>query len=234
MVYLKKGQYKKAEDLIQQTLAVLKNKKVGEDEVHVLDCYEHLAAVYIKQTRYIEAEELYIKIISASEQKYVENQSGIKRYCNNLAYVYLKQARYVEAKKLLINVLKQKYEANDLNIAIVFDNLAQVEEAQEQYENAENYYKKGLDINTKRYGENHPLVAISYYNLAGLYRKQKQYQNALKWFIEAYKIQQFNCESDYRDTITMYQSLRETFFEWYPEGDFAQWLEEQMKESDRN
>ncbi len=234
VVYLKKGQYKKAEDLIQQTLAVLKNKKVGEDEVHVLDCYEHLAAVYIKQTRYIEAEELYIKIISASEQKYVENQSGIKRYCNNLAYVYLKQARYVEAKKLLINVLKQKYEANDLNIAIVFDNLAQVEEAQEQYENAENYYKKGLDINTKRYGENHPLVAISYYNLAGLYRKQKQYQNALKWFIEAYKIQQFNCESDYRDTITMYQSLRETFFEWYPEGDFAQWLEEQMKESDRN
>ena len=234
VVYLKKGQYKKAEDLIQQTLAVLKNKKVGEDEVHVLDCYEHLAAVYIKQTRYIEAEELYIKIISASEQKYVENQSGIERYCNNLAYVYLKQARYVEAKKLLINVLKQKYEANDLNIAIVFDNLAQVEEAQEQYENAENYYKKGLDINTKRYGENHPLVAISYYNLAGLYRKQKQYQNALKWFIEAYKIQQFNCELDYRDTITMYQSLRETFFEWYPEGDFAQWLEEQMKEPDRN
>ena len=225
VVYLKKGQDKKAE---------LKNKKVGEDEVHVLDCYEHLAAVYIKQTRYIEAEELYIKIISASEQKYVENQSGIERYCNNLAYVYLKQARYVEAKKLLINVLKQKYEANDLNIAIVFDNLAQVEEAQEQYENAENYYKKGLDINTKRYGENHPLVAISYYNLAGLYRKQKQYQNALKWFIEAYKIQQFNCELDYRDTITMYQSLRETFFEWYPEGDFAQWLEEQMKEPDRN
>ena len=84
------------------------------------------------------------------------------------------------------------------------------------------------------YGENYPDVAINYHNLAGLYRNQKQYPKALDLFIKAYRIQSSRKDLDCRDKLTMYQSTKETYLEWNPEGDFGQWFKEQMKETGHN
>lgn len=61
---------------------------------------------------------------------------------------------------------------------------------------------------------------------------QKQYLNALDFFSKAYKIQSSRQEWDCRDTLAMYNSTKETYLEWNPEGNFKQWLEEKMKEPD--
>lgn len=64
------------------------------------------------------------------------------------------------------------------------------------------------------------------------YMNQKQYLNALDFFSKAYKIQSSRQEWDCRDTLVMYNSTKETYLEWNPEGNFKQWLEEKMKEPD--
>ena len=229
---LGRGQYERAEKLAQKSLQIRSNI-LGDNHPDVVDSYTILAGVYVKQGKYAEAEKLYMNIIAICEQLDEMDYASILNNYNNLAYMYIRQGKYIKAEELLnqcVTLYEKEHGENCYKIATIFDNLAQVYEAQGRYVKAEDYYKKSLEINIKAYGENYPDVARSYHNLAGLYRKQKWYEKALNFFIRAYKIRISRHELDYRDARIMYQSIKETYYEWNPRGNFEQWLEEKMKE----
>ena len=50
------------------------------------------------------------------------------------------------------------------------------------YEKAEIYYQRSLEILRKVFGDKHPKVAISLYNLADVYRKRASFDQALELY----------------------------------------------------
>lgn len=141
-----------------------------------------LAGVFEKQSKYVEAIELYTKSLNTYKLMCGDNHIKIAECYNNLAYVYKTLKKYAEAEKMFIKsiaIIKQVHGESCFNIAIVYDNLAQVYGNQGKYEEAEYYYNKSIKINQKAYGENNPEVAKNYHNLARLFRNQKQYLKAL-------------------------------------------------------
>ena len=78
-------------------------------------------------------------------------------------------------------------------------------------------------------GEEHPDTAASYNNLAGVYFRQRKYELALSYFIKAYKVFISKIGFRHPHTKILHQNIEIAYAEWNPEGNFEQWLEEQMK-----
>ncbi len=103
---------------------------------------------------------------------------------------------------------------------------------------AKETYKKGLQIWQNVFGENHPNTSISYNNLADIYVKQGKYKQAEGLHKRSLQIREQVLGEDYPDTAIGYnkqivhKNMKITFCEWDTEGNFEQWLKENMKESD--
>ena len=87
-------------------------------------------------------------------------------------------------------------------------------------------------IREKVLGEEHPDTAISYNNLAGVYHDQEKYKVSLSYYYKAYKIFVSKLGANHSRTITVYYNMEITYFDYNPEGNFEQWLEEKMKETE--
>jgi tetratricopeptide (TPR) repeat protein len=69
--------------------------------------------------------------------------------------------------------------ADNLNVAVLLNNLAALYGSEGRYSEAESLYKRSLAIREKALGADHPNVAGSLNNLAMLYRNQGRYSDAL-------------------------------------------------------
>ena len=78
-------------------------------------------------------------------------------------------------------------------------------------------------------GENHPETAISYNNLAVLYKNQSEYKDATTYYLRAYKIFKFKLGLLHSYTQFTYKNMEISYYKWNPEGNFDQWLEENME-----
>ena len=94
--------------------------------------------------------------------------------------------------------------------------------------------EKSLRINERVLGEDHPDTAVSYNNLAALYYSQKKYGFALSYYIKAYKIFINKLGFEHPYTKMSCENMEMAYAECNPEGNFEQWLEEQMKETGHN
>lgn len=87
-------------------------------------------------------------------------------------------------------------------------------------------------IREKVLGKEHIDTANSYSNLAAEYMRQGRYKISLIYYTKAHKIFVSTLGVKHPSTQRSYASLKITYLEWNPEGNFEQWLEEKMKESD--
>ena len=93
-------------------------------------------------------------------------------------------------------------------------------------------YKKSLRIKECVLGEKHPDTALSYYNLAILYEKQARYELSLTYCLRAYKAYSSILGMEHPHTENAYRAMKFIYHKWDDKGDFRQWLEEQMKETE--
>ena len=87
-------------------------------------------------------------------------------------------------------------------------------------------------IKEKVLGERHPSTATSYNNLAELYYSQGNYSVSLSYCYKAYKICISKPGLNHPNTKLVYRNMQATYYKQNPEGDFNQWLEERLKETE--
>ncbi len=85
---------------------------------------------------------------------------------------------YDRAQEWLERLLKIREGKNDVDLALVLNEVAGLYESQGRYSEAEPLYKRDLEISEKSLGKNHPSVAITLNNLAMLYKAQEKYKEA--------------------------------------------------------
>lgn len=141
-----------------------------------------------------------------------------------------KKAEALYKKVLLVSgrVLGEEHP----DIATSYNNLAVMYYNQGKYKEAKELYKKALQIREKVLGEEHPDTATSYNNLAGLYYDQGKYKISLSYCYKTYKIFVSKLGVSHPKTQIVYRNMQATYYKQNPEGDFKQWLEEKMKETE--
>ena len=230
-VYEEQGEYEKAKGLYEKSLRICE-RVLGEGHPDTASIYNNLGLVYAAQREYEKAEELFEKSLRVYERIMGENHPYTATSCSCLASVYREQGKYVKAEELHQKSLRIRERAlgeNHPDTANSYNSLALVYKEQGEYAKAQELYEKSLRIREKMLGENHPETAISYNNLAVLYKNQSEYKDATTYYLRAYKIFKFKLGLLHSYTQFTYKNMEISYYKWNPEGNFDQWLEENME-----
>lgn len=226
------GKFKEAEELYEKGLEIRK-KLLGEDCFDVTISYNGLAHLYRVKKEYERAKELCEKSLKIREHSLGKNHPRVADNYFALAYICVEQRKYEKAEKLYrksLEIRRRMLGEDHLDTADSYNNLAYVYKIQRKYVEAEELYKKVLQIREKVLGEEHPDTAAIYNNLAGLYEAQEKYSEALFYYLRAYKICVYKLGLNHLSTQVCMKNMEMAYLESNPEGNFNQWLDEQMKE----
>ena len=232
--YRNHGRYREAEELYKKALWI-SEKLLGEEHPDTATSYSNLAVLYDSQGKYKEAEKLHEKALWIREKMLGEMHPHTAISYNNLAEVYEINGKYKEAQKLYekaLQIRKKTFGEEHPDIAASYNKLAGVHESQGKYKEAEELYKKALRIRERLLGEKHPDTAVSYNNLAGVHIEQGKIDMAIMYYYKAFKIFVFKLGKDHPNTQVVYKNMQGAYSDWNSDGNFEQWLEERMKESD--
>lgn len=232
--YRNQGEYNKAKDLYQKSMK-MREKVLGKEHPETATVYNNLAHVYIEQNEYGRAERLYEKCLIIRKKVLPKDHPNIAASYNNLAGAYRNQKKFKKAKELYEKSLDMRSRVlgeEHPETAAVYNNLGHVYKEQGDYEKAERFYKIGLDIRKKTLPKDHPYIAASCVNLAALYYNQGNLEIAIDYYLMGYKKYIFKLGSNHPRTQGAFNSIKQIYKECYPKGNFEQWLEEKLKESD--
>ncbi len=200
--YLSLGQYKKAELLYDEILKIVESEL--EEDFWLLPYIKHnLAYSYLRQGRYIEAEQGLKELIRMeTDPEVVANAGhGIK---NSLGATYTKQGKYDEAERLLKETLKgfrQQRGGEHPGITKFMLNLVQLHIEQERYEDAEDVLKEALPIARKLFRKEHPVTLSLVNAYAVILTNQERYDRAEELFKETLDCRQREWGNDHPETL---------------------------------
>ncbi|MDK2922298.1 MAG: hypothetical protein PWR24_1855 [Desulfonauticus sp.] len=123
-----------------------------------------------------------------------ENPSNPRAEWDSLMQESLKAAKggdyfaAIALTELALQKAEQAFGPEDATVASSLNNLAYFHKTLKEYVQAEEYYKRCLDIRKKLYGLEHPAVATSINNLASLYYVKGDYAAAEPLFKEALEV----------------------------------------------
>ncbi|MDJ0680263.1 MAG: tetratricopeptide repeat protein [Xenococcaceae cyanobacterium MO_167.B52] len=139
------------------------------------------------------------ELIAKIEQKENAKTPQLANLYSDLGGVYLSRSRegtsvdYQKEQNLAIDyfqkAIKLQEELNlEIELADSLNNLAELYQSQEKYQQAELLCRQALELTKKLLGEEHPDVAGSLNNLALLYKLQKKYQQAEDSYFQALEL----------------------------------------------
>ncbi len=212
----------------------------AESIVEKLDFEEHEARAYLMSEisyllhyigEYKRAEEWCQKSLWIREKVLGKDHPVTASSYNNLAGLYYEQRKYKEAENLYgkaLRIWEEILGEDHPDTASSYNNLALLYKKQEKYKEAENLYEKALGIREKILGVDHPDTASSYNNLAGLYQEQGKYSSAIEYYLKSFKIFANKLGVDNPSTQIVRKNLEIAYEESNPDGNFAEWLEENL------
>lgn len=186
------GQYKEAEPLLKQALAIY-TQTVEPEHPNVTTCLNDLATLYWNQGKYAQAETLFQQALTMREQILGPEHPDVATSLNDLALLYWEQGNYTQARPLFQRALairEQILAPEHPDTAETLNNLGILYLAQGQYTAAETMLQKSLVIWEHTLGLDHPQVAYSLNNLAFLYYTQGRYMQAEPLYLRALAIRE--------------------------------------------
>lgn len=178
-VYLyKRARYREAEPLFLQATNIWEQQA----DLDMMPTLNNLAALYMSQERYDEAELLLQGNMILSKQQIEVKDSVSMHLLNNLALVYVQQGKYGRAEPLyqyVLSIAEQQLGAmHPADVAQTLNNLAVLYRMQREYSKAEPLLLRALAIKEEQLGPLHPDTAQSLDNLGVLYAHQGKYAEA--------------------------------------------------------
>lgn len=143
----------------------------------------NLAVIYENHNKEEEAEYLYKKVLEDKIKLFGKVHSDVATAYINLAlFLAKKKINYNISKKYAYKALKiyQSVYSNEINlkIALLYDNMGVIFNLNEDFENANIYAIKGLNLYEKLFGVNHYTTIKSYYNVGISYYMLKKFKEA--------------------------------------------------------
>lgn len=232
IVYIKQGKCREAEEMDKKAL-LIREKVFGEEHPETTDSYNNLARIFAGQEKYEKAEEFHKKALSVREKVPRGEYPDITYSYDSLAEINEIREEYKEAEKLYRKSLQIRMKVlgeEHPDTVLSYHNLASLVGNQGKFRKAEKLYKKTIQIGERVMGKEHSFMAISYNNLAGVYIEQGKIDMAIMYYCMAYKVFANKFGGDDPNTQFVSDNLEAIFREYNPEGNFEQWLEEQVKE----
>ena len=153
-------------------------------EAHGLELISVLirAADYLCQrAQYEQAEPLYLRALSLSEQALGHDHPQVAFPLYGLADLYREQGRYAEAEPLFrsaLHIWEQEPAQEYPEMADLLNSLAILYLEQGKHQQAVPLLQRALQLNEQLFGQNHSKVAACLNNLAGISLEQGDYQQA--------------------------------------------------------
>lgn len=166
------GQYGDAERIF--AAAVKKADQFGPHDRRAAVSLSRLAQAYAAQSKFVEAEPLYLQALAIYQDVYGENHLDVAVTLNNLGVLHRKHGQYADAKRLLTRALEIKERVlgpENPEIALALTNLATLHLAQREWASAVTLLERALVIREKQYGRDHPEVAKILQDYAGALRQ---------------------------------------------------------------
>ncbi len=170
ILFSKIGRIDAAVEKLNTAVAILKklNKKDMRDQVGL---QSNLALLYQQRSKYVEAEEIYVKL----EKALGSNSPYYAGVLNNLALLYIqmnKMDRVEDYLKRSAAVYKSKFGDQNPNYAKVLNDLGNYYRIQGRYDEAEKSLMEALTIRGSVLDSNHPDYVKSQEDLGILYWKK--------------------------------------------------------------
>ncbi len=189
-LYCNQGRFNEAEPLCKRALSIIE-RALGPDNTDVAMALSNLASTYLSQRKYQEAQPLYERALSIYEA--AENPSHIElwRGLNNLANVYRLQGKTEQAAELrkralamnqkaaasapivrqALSMNEKIYGPNHKETAISLSDLASIYQQQGKNSEAEQLYKRAIEILKSPNQADHETLANVFTDYAELLRK---------------------------------------------------------------
>ena len=188
----------------------LTETRLGAEHPDVAIILGNLAHLYQVQGRYSEAESLYLRSLSITQ-----DSLGLAIVLGNLAGLYQLQGRYSEAEPLHLQALtihQQQLGENHPHVATSLSYLAALYQSQERHSEAESLYLQAMTIYRQQLGENHPHVATSLNNLAYLYKVQGRYSEAEPLQFQSLSIKEQQLGENHPYVATSLDNLAQVYY----------------------
>ncbi len=190
MLYKAMGDYKQAEPLFQEALAI-RRRVLGEQHPAHARSLNNLAALYHGMGDYVRAEVLYQEALTIRRRVLGANHAGYATSLNNLGLLYKEMGEYTRAEPLYQEALvirRRVLGVNHSAYAASLNNLAALYRAMGDYLQARQLYQEAHEIGKRVLGEQHPDHARSLNNLGLFYEEMGEYARAEVLYQEALDI----------------------------------------------
>ena len=180
ILYIEMGDYKAAEPLYKQSLAIYK-KALGEEHPDYASSLTNLGILYKKMGNYKAAESNYKQALEIRKKALGEENTEYASSLNSIGDLYTKMGNYKAAEpfyKQSLAIYKKALGEEHPDYATSLNNLGVLYKKMGDYKAAESLYKQSLAINKKALGEEHHVYAASLNNLGVLYLDMGDYKAA--------------------------------------------------------
>ncbi|MCP3959596.1 MAG: tetratricopeptide repeat protein [bacterium] len=194
-VYGQLALHDQAESLLAGAVAI----REGRPESEILDLaasLHRLARVYVGQGRYQDAKPLFDRALSIRQDILGSDHPDVASSLIGLGNLHLRRSdfaaaeeHYLRAGEIREKAFRNQPEDEDRirHLAQSDNNLANLYEIQERYDEAESCYLRARARQIETLGENHPSVAVTDNNLANLHKARGRFTEARKTYAAALK-----------------------------------------------
>ena len=129
--------------------ALALSKKFERDNIVSLSAMRNLAALFVQKGNYIEAEEIYLRLIEIRKNTEGLKSISLARVLNNLAVLYKKNCKYDLAFTYIseaVNIWDSLQSKDKLNHAKAYHNQGELYKAQGKYDLAIKSFQRGISI----------------------------------------------------------------------------------------
>ncbi|MBA3662860.1 MAG: CHAT domain-containing protein [Bacteroidetes bacterium] len=204
LLYQSRGLYSKAKKYNEQALEL---REKGDNKGMLIVSLNNNAVLKKETGYYTEAEKELLKALNLAREN--KDTMAIALITNNLAMTYLDMNKLKDAEKnMLMSVTEASgiLKENSSNLIKLKINLANIYRLQKKYTEAEDIYKKAIEVKEKKLGT-HPDLAHLKKGLAQLYMEMNRPEEVEKLLLSAYDINKKKLGENNPATVSTQQEL---------------------------
>lgn len=148
---------------------------------NVANSLENLAALYVAQGRYKDAEKILKRVLEIRERLFTKKHPDYALSLQSLAELYVETARYPEAETVqlqAIAILKETVGETHPHTASALNTLAVIYLRTANYNDAAKTIERAIEIRTSAFGAAHPDLIPLFENLQEIYSRAGNVQKA--------------------------------------------------------
>jgi tetratricopeptide (TPR) repeat protein/DNA-binding CsgD family transcriptional regulator len=185
------GHWEHCSRLLPHVLAVAASTAPQTHNLELAAVLTRAADYLCQRAQYEQAEPLYQRALSMSEQTLGREHPQVAFPLFGLAGLYREQGRYEQAEPLYqraLHLWEQSPAHESPEVSALLNDLAILYAEQGRYQQAEPLLQRALHLDEQLFGPDHPKVAFPLTNLANLYLEQGRYAEAEPLYQRALRI----------------------------------------------